>query len=169
LAENAGFPKASKRGNYKLFDRVRTKQRIYQMILDGYTYVRIMKDLDISERTLYRYLDIIFAEEQDFLNEDKHKEELKRQINICRDRLQDDRRQLKEWVSSSEFKEKINAMHLAAELSAAVLRLYIYGPSYLARHHDFPRNSLTGQETTGLRLDLKRREEEAEKDSFGFT
>ena len=159
LAEFGGFsscfPKAQKRGNYKVPERLRIKQEIYQMILDGYTYVKIMEDLHISERTLYSYLDIIFSEEKDFLEESLGgREEMRRQILICRDRLLEDRRTLQEWLKDPNFKDKIDAMHLSAELTAAILRLYEHGSGYLSKYHTFPRyNSLTERDgTTGARL-----------------
>lgn len=124
------------------------KQKIYKMILDGYTYGIIMKDFHISERTLYRYLDIIFSEEQDFLEETLGgREEMKGQIRICRDRLLEDRRTLQEWMKDPDFKDKVKAMHLSAEIAAAVLRLYDSGPGLLSKHHAFPRyDSLTEEE-----------------------
>lgn len=56
MTENAGFPVREKRGNYKLYERIYTKQRIRQMIVDGHTYEShtyesIMRELGISERT----------------------------------------------------------------------------------------------------------------------
>ncbi len=89
----SSFPKAQKRGHYKLAERLRLKQTIYRMILDGYTYSKIMQDLEKLERSFYRYLDVIFSEEKDFLEETlAGREEMKRQILICRDRLFKDRR-----------------------------------------------------------------------------
>jgi hypothetical protein len=153
-----GFSDAKKRGNYKVAERLRMKQQIYRMILDGYTYAKIMDELQISERTLYRYLDVIFSEEQDSLEKTLGgREEMRRQIMICRDRLLEDRRTLQEWMKDPNFKDKVSAMHLAAEISAAVLRLYDNGPGLLSKRHAFPNyNSLTGPGTTGARLVLKK-------------
>lgn len=130
------------------------------MILDGYTYAKIMDELQISERTLYRYLDVIFAEEKDFLEETLGgREEMKRQIRICRDRLLEDRRTLQQWMKDPNFKDKVNAMHLAAEIAASVVRLHDSGPSLLSKRHTFPRyNSLTERDgATGARLVLKKK------------
>jgi hypothetical protein len=133
------------------------KQQIYRMILDGYTYTKIIKDLQISELTLYQYLDIIFSEEQEFLDQTLGgREEMKRQIRICRDRLLEDRRTLQEWMKDPNFKDKMKAMHLAAEISASIIRLYDSGPGLLSKRHAFTRyDSLTGSRTTGARLVLK--------------
>lgn len=40
------------------------------------------------------------------------------------------------------------------EIAAAVLRLYEGGPAILSQRHRFPRTSLTGPGTTGLKLVL---------------
>jgi hypothetical protein len=52
---------------------------------------------------------------------------------------------------------------MAAEISAAVLRIYEGGPAILSQRHTFPRTSLTGPGTTGVRLVLKKKEEEKEQ------
>lgn len=121
------------------------------MILDGYTYTKIMEGLQISERTLYRYLDITFSEEKDLLEETLggSREEMRRQILICRDRLLEDRRTLQEWLKDPNFKDKINAMHLSAELAAAILRLYNDGPAHLSNRHAFPRYNSLREEQQG--------------------
>ena len=109
------------------------------MILDGYTYAKIMDELQISERTLYRYLDVIFSEEQDSLEKTLGgREETRRQIIICRDRLLEDRRTLHEWMKDPNFNDKVKAMHLAAEIAGAIVRLYDSGPGLLSKRHTFP-------------------------------
>jgi len=162
-----GFPDAKKRGNYKLAERLRIKQDIYRMILDGYTYAKIMDELQISERTLYRYLDTIFSQEQDCLERTLGgREEMRRQILIRRDRLLEDRRTLQEWMKDPNFKDKVNAMHLAAEISGAVLRLYDSGPGYLSKRHSFPYyDRLTERTggTTGARVVLKKQQQEQQQ------
>jgi hypothetical protein len=155
-----GFPEATKRDNYKLLERLQTKQEIYNMILQGHTYQKIMEQLHISERTFYRYLDIIFAEEKTFLEDNilvNGRQELKRQYIIARDRLLEQRRDLIEMTKDPNVKGevKISAHHLAAEIfSAAVIRIYAEGPAVVVRVHTFPRNSLTASGSTGLRLNL---------------
>lgn len=118
-------------------------------------------------------------EEQDFLEETLGgREEMKRQIRICRDRLLEDRRTLQEWMKNPNFKDKVKAMHLAAEITAAIVRLYDSGPGLLSKRHAFPRyNSLTeGSGTNGARVVLKKRQQsqpqrqqdEEKEDSYGF-
>ncbi len=138
MTENAGFPIACKRGNYKLHERIRKKQRIYKMILEGRTYESIRQELGISERTLYRYIDIIFTQEQDFMNDTVTAEEMHRQIILCRNRFLEDRQEVKQWIKDPNFKDKVDAMHLASELARAVLVLYQEGPAMLERTHSFP-------------------------------
>jgi|SRR5687768_3333469 len=117
-----------------------------------------MDQLQISERTFYRYLDVIFAEEKDFLDNNVGVEELRTQIRLCKDRMLEDRFQLEQWMKDPDFKDKVAAMNLAAELSAAVLKIYTEGPIHLSQRHAFVRNALTteqqGSRTNGLRLNL---------------
>jgi hypothetical protein len=114
----------------------------------------------MSERTFYRYLDIIFTDDKTFLEDNiivNGRQELKRQYIIARDRLLEQRRDLVEMTKDSTVKDevKISAHHLAAEISAAVIRIYVEGPATVARVHTFPRNSMTAAGTTGLRLNLR--------------
>ena len=60
---------AKKRSPYKLPERMRTMQDIYNLIIDGYPYNKIMQQLQISERTFYRYLEVIFANDRRLLAE----------------------------------------------------------------------------------------------------
>ena len=134
LTENAGFQVRWKRGNYKLRERILTKKRVYDMILKGHTYASIMQELGISERTLYRYIDIIFAQEKDFLRDELSREELRRQVIIARDRLQGNIRRIEEWLDAEPHsKDRNDLLNLHSELVAAMLRLYSKGPTNLAR------------------------------------
>jgi hypothetical protein len=63
-----------------------------------------------------------------------------------------------------DYDTKLKAHHLVAEIAAAVLRLYESGPGLLSQRHAFPRTSLTGPGTTGVRLVLKKREKEKEEE-----
>lgn len=133
LAQNAGFPDAPTRGNYKIRERMITKKRIYDMILRGYAYASIMQELDISERTLYRYIDIIFNQEQDFLKDELSREELRRQVIIARDRLQGNIRRIEEWLDTDpKSRDRNDLLNLHSELTAAMLRLYSKGPTHIA-------------------------------------
>jgi hypothetical protein len=134
LTQNAGFPVREKRGNYKLYERINTKQRIREMIIDGYTYESIMRELGISERTLYRYRDIIFQQEDDFLHEILTPEQMRRQVIIARDRLLDDRLTIKQWLRDNpNAPDRTALLNLSAEITAAVLRLYAKAPAQFIR------------------------------------
>jgi DNA-binding CsgD family transcriptional regulator len=134
LTENAGFPVAWKRGNYKLRERILTKKQIYDMILKGHTYASIMQELGISERTLYRYIDIIFNQEKDFVKDSLSREELRRQVILARDRLLGNIRRIEEWLEAEpNSKDRNDLINVHSELVAAILRLYNYGPTNLAR------------------------------------
>jgi hypothetical protein len=135
LAEYAGFSDAPKRGNYKIRERMLTKQRIYQMMLRGRSYASIMSELGISERTFYRYLDAIFTTERDFLEETLTREELRRQAILARDRLLSNMNRIEEWLEvDPQSEDRIELLNLHAELTAAILRLYKYGPAELSRY-----------------------------------
>jgi hypothetical protein len=143
-------------------------QDIYRLIIEGYPYNKIMQQLQISERTFYRYLEVIFANDRRLLVENVSDEEFLNQMIICKDRLLEQRRDVLEMARDPEIDDqvRINAHHLAAEIAAAVLRIYEGGPAILSQRHAFPRTSLTGPETTGVRLVLKKkmmREEEVDE------
>lgn len=134
LTENAGFPVRWKRGNYKVHERLDTKQKIYKMLLDGRSNQSIMSELGISERTFYRYRDIIFEQEDDFLEETVTYEDLRRQVILARDRLLDDRNEIQEWLRQNpNAEDRVQLANLRAELTAAVLRLYANGPVKFSR------------------------------------
>jgi hypothetical protein len=129
-------------------------------IIDGDNNTKIMEDLHLSERTFYRYLDVILANDRRSLSENVNDDEFLNQIVICRDRLLQDRHTLLEWIKDPKFKDnKLAAMSLASELAAGVLRLYLYGPGWLAERHQFQQTAFTGKGTTGARLVLERRRE----------
>lgn len=154
MTENAGFPVRWKRGNYKLHERLRTKQRIYKMMLDGRSNQSMMQELGISERTFYRYRDIIFAEEQDFLQETVTYEDLRRQMILCRDRMLGDRNEIQEWLRQNpNAQDRVELANLRAELSAAVLRLYAHGPVKFSRSRN---NSLPDNYTASSSSSLSR-------------
>jgi hypothetical protein len=134
LTQNAGFPTRWKRGNYKLHERLHTKQKIYKMLLDGQSNQSIISELRISERTFYCYRDIIFTQEQDFLEETVTYEDLRRQMILCRDRMLGDRNEIQEWLRQNpNTRDRVELANLRAELSAAVLRLYANGPVKFSR------------------------------------
>jgi hypothetical protein len=130
-------------------------QDIYSLILEGYPYNKIMQQLQISERTFYRYLEVIFANDRRLLVENVSDEEFLNQMAICKDRLLEQRRDVLEMAHDPEIDDqvRINAHHLAAEIAAAVLRIYEGGPAILSQRHAFPKTAaLTAPGTTGLRL-----------------
>lgn len=156
--------KAKKRGPYKLPERMQTMQEIYRLIIEGYPYNKIMQQLQISERTFYRYLEVIFANDRRLLAENVNDDEFLNQMAICKDRLLEQRRDLIEMIRDPQvdYDTKLKIHHLVAEIAAAVLRLYESGPGLLSQRHAFPRTSLTGPGTTGVRLVLKKKKEKEE-------
>ena len=157
--------KAEKRAPYKLPERMQTMQKIYTLVIEGYSYNKIMQQLQISERTFYRYLEVIFANDRRLLAENVDDTEFLNQMAVARDRLLEQRRELLEMARDPEIdhQARINAHHLVAEISAAALRIYEGGPAILSQRHALPRTSLTGPGTTGVRLVLKKNEEEEEE------
>jgi hypothetical protein len=148
---------AKKRSPYKLPERTQMMQDIYSLILEGYPYNKIMQQLQISERTFYRYLEVIFANDRRLLLENVSDEEFLNQMIICKDRLLEQRRDVLEIAHDPEIDDqvRINAHHLAAEIAAAVLRIYEGGPAILSQRHAFPKTAaLTAPGTTGLKLVL---------------
>jgi hypothetical protein len=159
---------SQKRSAYKLPERMRTMQDIRKLIIEGYPYNVIMEQLHIPHRTFYRYLSALFEDDRRLIAENVSDEEFLNQMAICKDRLLEQRRDVLEMAKDKEFdaQARINAHHLAAEIAAAVLRLYEGGPAILSQRHAFPRTSLTGPGTTGLKLVLsnnKKKKEEGQE------
>lgn len=139
-------------------------QDIRSLLIEGHTYDAVMQQLHLAPRTFYRYLSAVFADDRRLLAENITDDEFLNQMAICRDRLLEDRRTLQEWMKDPNFRDKVAAMHLSAEIAAAVFRIYESGPSLLAARHQFPRTSLTAKGTTGAKLVLRKREEEEEEE-----
>ena len=143
-------------------------QDIYSLILEGYPYNKIMQQLQISERTFYRYLEVIFANDRRLLVENVSDEEFLNQMIICKDRLLEQRRDVLEMAHDPEINDqvRINAHHLAAEIAAAVLRIYEGGPAILSQRHAFPKTAaLTAPGTTGLRLVLNNKKNNTDNEN----
>jgi DNA-binding CsgD family transcriptional regulator len=125
-----------KRGPYKPLQKLKIKQEIYNRILQGYSYQSIMESLRMPERTFYHYLQSIRQEEKDFLKDTISKEEMKWQTQLSHDRLEASLNTLNKWIEDPHFKDKVGAMHLICEINAAIMRLYVYGPSYVKRYEE---------------------------------
>jgi hypothetical protein len=140
-------------------------QDIRKLIIEGYPYNVIMEQLHIPHRTFYRYLSALFEDDRRLLAENVSDEEFLNQMAIARDRLLEQRRDLMEMARdpNTDAADRISAHHLAAEVAAAVLRLYEGGPAILSQRHAFPRTSLTRPGTNGLKLVLSKEEEEEGK------
>jgi hypothetical protein len=142
LTENAGFPIAPIRGNYRLRERSITKKRIYDMILAGKSYVSIMAELDISERTFYRYVDVIFAQERDFIRETIPGEEIGRQLMILRDRFLQQKMEIDSWLTKDpNAEDRAELADLRASLCTSIFRTYIDGPTMLFSRHQRQNNN----------------------------
>ena len=98
----------------------------------------------------------MFEDDRRLLAENVSDEEILNQMAITRDRLLEQRRDLLEMTRdpNTDPADRISAHHLIAEIAAAVLRIYDSGPARLSQRHAFPRTSLTGPGTTGLKLVL---------------
>jgi AraC-like DNA-binding protein len=154
----------SRRGPYKVPERLHIIKDIRSLLIAGYSYSDIIQQLQMEPRTFYRYLSAVFEDDRRLLIETITNEEFLNQMAICRDRLLDDRRTLQEWMKDPGFSDKVAAMSLSAEIAAGIFRMYCEGPGYLAARHQFPRTSLTAKGTTGARLVLRKQEQEKEED-----
>ena len=95
-----------------------------------------MRQLHLSEHTFYRCLEAMFADEKDLILNDtlSCREEMKRQIQLCRDRLLDNVREIKEWLKvDPDSKERVELMQLASEILSTIPKIYEEGPAMIAR------------------------------------
>jgi AraC-like DNA-binding protein len=132
-------------------------QRIRNLLVEGYTYDEIIQQLQLAPRTFYRYLAAVFEDDRRLLAENISDEETLNQMAICRDRLLKQRQNILDQIANNpnaDFKARVAAHHLAGEIAAVVMKLYTEAPSMLAQRHRFPRTSLTGPESRGLRVKL---------------
>jgi hypothetical protein len=139
LAENAGlegFPAAPQRGHYKLRERILLKKRIYDLILDGKSYLSIQTELGISERTFYRYLDVIFSQEQDVIKETVPKEEIERQLKKLRGRYLRQLEEIDGWLKTDpNAKDRTELFHEREDLCERIFLTYDVGPATLFSRH----------------------------------
>jgi hypothetical protein len=160
----AYFPAKTKRGPYKVPEKMRTLQDMRNLIIEGYSYEQIMQQLHIHRRTFYRYLSSLFEDDRRVLAQNIMDEEVLNQMAICRDRLLKQRLDILQQIANNpqaDFKARVEAHHLAGEIAAVVLKLYTDGPTILSRRHTFPRVSLTGKDAASLRLVEMKGEEQA--------
>jgi hypothetical protein len=156
----------SKRGPYKLPERMRAMHDIRSLLIEGYTYAAIMEQLQIEHRTFYRLLNALFEDDRRLLAENIDDTEFLNQMALCRDRLLEQRRELLEMARNSDIdpQVRINAYHLIAEIASAVFKIYEGGPAWLAARHRFPKTSLTGPTSRGARLVLTKKDNNIEND-----
>src|SRR5687768_3963397 len=161
---SSSSPSQKRRGPYKLPERMRTMQEIRNLIIEGYPYNEIMEQLHVPHRTFYRYLSALFEDDRCLLAENVSDDEFLNQMAIARDRLLEQRRDLLEMARDPNIgaSDRISAHHLIAEIAAAALRLYEGGPALLSQRHAFPRTSLTGPGTRGLKLVLNNKKKKEE-------
>jgi len=79
-------------------------------------------------------------------------------MTICRDRLLKQRLDILDQIANNpkaDWRARVDAHHLAAEIFTAAMKFYTEGPAILARRHQFPRTSLTGAGLTGINLELR--------------
>jgi hypothetical protein len=181
LAENAG-----KRGPYKPIEKARVKQEIYSKILEGHSYADIMRFMHMPERTFYRYLDAIKAEESSaILQGTLDKKELAWQIQLCRDGLREDMQRMLVIAADPTNRLAVAAQHLAGEIRCTILKSYVEGPITMIQTKGFPnylplndeenRTKLRllpikdpdTQMVTGYRL-VKEKEEDKEYDELDY-
>jgi hypothetical protein len=101
-----------------------------------------MEQLHLEPRTFHRYLNLVYEDDRRLLTENLNDTEILNQMAIARDRWMAQRHDLLEMARNAEIDDnaRINAHHLAAEIAAAVLKLYTEGPAVLATRHKVSRS-----------------------------
>jgi hypothetical protein len=153
---------AVKRGPYKQAEKALALKEIRRLIIDeGMTNSQIAGKLNVSQRTIERYVRELYSRDSELLISLAGDEQALIQLAIARDRLIKQRQDVLKIANSesTDYKTRISAHHLAGDLAILVARIHLEAPSLLARRHRFPNTPLTarGATTTGLNLVLEER------------
>ncbi len=119
-------------------------QDIRSLLIAGHTYSDVMQQLRLEPRTFYRYLNLVFEDDRRLLAENISDNEVLNQMSVARDKWLDQYRMLKDMLNDPtvDNRVKLDCHHLMAELTSAVMKLCVEGPTILATRHRFPRTSL---------------------------
>jgi hypothetical protein len=85
--------------------------------------------------------------------------------------LLEERPEIKQWLKDDpKSEDRAELMNLAAEISAAVLKIYDEGPAVVARHHDLSAKSMYLVEKGSTIVDLKlKKAEDREAKSLHYS
>jgi hypothetical protein len=119
--------------------RTQAMIEIRRRVVEGQTYEQIMRDLHLPERTFFRCLNAVFEKDRKQMDQ-VNSEEVMNQIVILRDRLS---RIYGECQGIAQDKEvdgyaRVKALHLAAEISVAIVKLHREVPAKPAANKELP-------------------------------
>jgi hypothetical protein len=124
LAENVS--------NFKYFKpkRIAALREIRRLVIAGQSHNQIQQQLNLNERTYWRYWKAAFAEDRARLFSTVTAEEVQTQVAIGEARLTDIYRNLHEMGQDTDLDaiDRREAEDMAAEVAMGLLRLYQEGP-----------------------------------------
>jgi hypothetical protein len=132
LAENVS--------NFKYFKPKRTAaiREIRRLVVAGESHNQIQQQLNLNERTYWRYWKAAFAEDRARLISTVTAEEVQTQVAIGQARLTDIYRNLHEMGQDRDLDavDRREAEDMAAEVALGLLRLYQDGPLKVIYDHN---------------------------------
>jgi hypothetical protein len=118
-------------------------REIRRLVVNGVSYCDIWQRLEISKRTFYRYLRVVFDYDERVMNERIGEDEFMRQMVILRDRLNKMYQECEAIATDSTVngQARVNALNLAGEVAISIVKIHREVPAKLAAYDELPLHS----------------------------
>ena len=116
-------------GPYKRVERLHLIHEVERLLVRGYDAAYIMQQLNISEATFYRLRRAAFKDQKQALLQGLSSDNFMEILATSSKRLLEVREQAMKLSNSEtmESNSRIDALHLAAEVERAIVKIYIEG------------------------------------------
>jgi hypothetical protein len=117
--------------NYFKPKKLAAMREIRRLVIAGTSHQDIQRQLGLSERSYYRYLQDCFKEDRERLAQSVTTDELLTQVAIVEERLMSMYRNLREMATNKDLEpsDRISAEQTAGEVSAVIMRLWTETPT----------------------------------------
>jgi hypothetical protein len=118
--------------------RTQAMIEIRRRVVEGQNHDQIMRDLHLSERTFFRYLNLVFEKDRQRMNQID--EEVMNHIVILTERFTKMYRELEEIANDSavDGMARVKALQLAAELALSIVKIHREVPARLVANKELP-------------------------------